>query len=759
MKKSILSLFFALLGISSLTTSCEDMLTPDLERYTTEFSGKDTVNFYLGIVRNLQGMVEQNVLLGELRGDLVAPTEYVSDSINQILNFDYANLEDGKSQLLNRAAYYKVINQCNFYLAKADSMAIKNNNYYMRRELAQVQLIRAWTYLQLVQNYGSVPFIVDPVDNSSTGWETNPPLGMINNDNILQKLEEHGGLKQAYAYSQTLGYPAYGNFNTGTGRLNHSYFVFNANLVYGDLYLHTAKNREDYERAATYYHRYLDRDCKSYVTGTATGTRFQDGPEEKYYVSTQSWLNGVSYLVSNSPAAVRTMIPSASNEFFGQMLVRVPQVYGFDATSKNESKTDVSTDASGKEVSKTSTTGSISLHPNYRSRQVEPSPALTKLSESQTFVWNEIDNTNKQTNVLYLPLGDQRIYAAAPLIQTEVGRLRFIQKFGASASLQSSRSIGSPSTAFSFRQGIPLYTTRQIYLRYAEAINRAGFPRHAFAVLRDGLSPSSLPTLENVVMRDTVWVDSVAKNDIDSIKVFVYQRHFPNAGGANYISYAELIRGATKPFLNFKEFERKENQGIREAGLTASTRGNNPKTRGYTDADSLFTYVKVVEARQAQEATRMGQTTPPASFFSEVEQKTGQQPIKIGFEKGTASEESVSFKNAEGGLVDDKCIVQRYRGIVELPDMASDDEIAIVETVIADEMALETAFEGFRYYDLMRIARHRNAAGQDGNSWLAWLISRRGEALKPYEQPTKVGPLFNLLKEERNWYLPAPKNN
>ena len=150
MKKSILTLGLAILGLGTVTTSCEDMLTPDLDRYATEFNGKDTVNFYLGILSGLQGMVEQNILLGELRGDLVAPTEYVSDSVSAIANF--TNLEDGEKQLLNRAAYYKVINQCNYYLAKVDSMAMKNNSYFMRRELAQVELVRAWTYMQLVQN-------------------------------------------------------------------------------------------------------------------------------------------------------------------------------------------------------------------------------------------------------------------------------------------------------------------------------------------------------------------------------------------------------------------------------------------------------------------------------------------------------------------------------------------------------------------------------------------------------------------------------
>ena len=32
-------------------------------------------------------------------------------------------------------------------------------------------------------------------------------------------------------------------------------------------------------------------------------------------------------------------VPTASNSFFGQVLTRIPQVYGFDATSSNETST------------------------------------------------------------------------------------------------------------------------------------------------------------------------------------------------------------------------------------------------------------------------------------------------------------------------------------------------------------------------------------------------------------------------------------
>ena len=37
-------------------------------------------------------------------------------------------------------------------------------------------------------------------------------------------------------------------------------------------------------------------------------------------------------------------------------------------------------------------------------------------------------------------------------------------------------------------------------------------------------------------------------------------------------------------------------------------------------------------------------------------------------------------------------------------------EIAAMETLLADEYALETAFEGNRFFDLMRLQQHRNVA-------------------------------------------------
>ena len=70
------------------------------------------------------------------------------------------------------------------------------------------------------------------------------------------------------------------------------------------------------------------------------------------------------------------------------------------------------------------------------------------------------------------------------------------------------------------------------------------------------------------------------------------------------------------------------------------------------------------------------------------------------------------------------------------------DTINAVEDLICDELALETAFEGNRYYDLLRLARHKNEAspaGYPANFGYVWL---------------RNGKLQNRGWSESNMYLP-----
>ncbi|MDD6732647.1 MAG: RagB/SusD family nutrient uptake outer membrane protein [Bacteroidales bacterium] len=719
--KSILSLFIFLLGFGVSTTSCEDMLTPDMDRYSENFSGNDTVYFYLGILRNVQDMVEQNELLGDLRSDLVTTTSYSSDSIADIIN--YQKLQDGENGLLNRAAYYKVINQCNFYLAKVDTNAVKNNIYYMRKEYAQVVAIRAWTYLQLVQTYGRVPFITKPVDNANTGWENNPET-WATPDNLVDLLKDE--LEKAKTFEHTLGAPNYGSFNTGNITIDSKYMRFYNDLVLGDLYLLRGKDRADFVAAAKNYYYFLKEKAKSGISVLDTPARFNEfsmGGKDYYSPSISSWISAGLQATSLSSYENITIIPSAANSSFGKVLSREAQIYGFDIHSTN------STTGGDDNATDATTSGNISVKPNLRSRQIAPSEAYLNLCAAQYYTNSVFTSASElPTEVEYYEgVGDARMHATAPIFQTTDGKERYIVKNTPVTSV----SMDGQANAASFKYYKSLYRLSQVYLRYAEAINRAGYPRTAFAILRDGINFNNMPKL----LEDKVYDDENQTwhytYDLDSVKT---------AYGINYIGADELYRAQNEPeYANFIDFSTNiwNNKSIHGLGCGTST-----------VADTLYDFEcaeGIVRQRIQQEqalanALGLSLSETPDTPAEEVQPQSRANDDEEGEE--TEPDRS-GYKEGEPARV---------------PAEVDMNEVLAVESLIADELALQTAYEGTRMFDLIRIARHRDAAGQFGTQWLAWKVARRNELLKPYEVPTQYNAtLYNLLVNPENWYIANPQ--
>lgn len=724
------------MGVGIATTSCEDMLTPDLTRYTENFSGRDTVYFYNGILRNVQDMVEQNELLGDLRSDLVTTTKYTSDSISNIVKYENKRI-DGEDQLLNRAAYYKVINQCNFYLAKVDTTAQKNNIKYMKREYAQVLNIRAWAYLQLVQTYGTVPFITKPVDNADTGWEKNPEK-WATADNLLDLLKADLKTANGIEYANGYGYPDYGEYQTGNSnfKVNTKYLRFYSDLILGDLYLLHSANRQDYIEAAKSYYKFLRRYNNSTYNvtgGFATYSRYQlPNGTYQYTPNVDSWI-GSGLNASSLGNENITIIPSAANNTFGRVLSRNVQIFGFDPSSRNSTSSDVN----GGSVS---TSGQVTISVNYRSRQVGPSNAYVNLCKAQSYSNTEYASGIASNITYFTGVGDARMYGTAPIVETKEGgrdenENRYIMKSAVPSSVDGS----GLAHGASFKHFRSIYRVRQVWLRYAEAINRAGFPRLAFAVLRDGLDHQTLPTLTDSIKyinADSTKYHTVTYLDSTSVE--------NTSRGVFYLGNDEMRRAQAEPehSLFLPDFENKDNnewlsnRGIHEQGCGASS-----------VLDTIFSYKNVVAKRIEEEAKRTNSLT--ASVKRHI-RNLRRYDVTVGDDTNTGT----------GDVEEDG--EQKEPAPAEVNPL----EVQAVETLIADECALETAYEGSRMFDLIRFARHMNndASGVPGftptygTTWLAWKIARRNENLKPYEDPTIYdGSLYTLLLDPNNWYIVSPK--
>ena len=297
-----------------------------------------------------------------------------------------------------------------------------------------------------------------------------------------------------------------------------------------------------------------------------------------------------------------------------------------------------------------------------------------------------------------------------------------------------------------------------LYLRLAEALNGAGFPGYAFAILRHGLIGTEqwLPTDETdydfdtfkyydptVVTEegDVTYYDSydelyatftegldtltTAEDSLAFIAAHtgregITRSQIPAPGGivCNYISRDEMERAQSTGFLDFNTYFLRGETGNTTLRLLSGTTEYNLDNGRISDTNASGPLTMGIHARGSGPLKLL----ETQSTYNYVDQINKMLSIYDGQEEPLTEAEIYDPANLR--------TVQKA-----------------IAALILDEQGLETSFEGNRFFDLLTYSRL--IGGSEGIEKVAKKIAARsGE---------QNSALYSHLLNQSNWYFKLPQ--
>ena len=641
-------LLFVLLGLTSCLSTDNDSMVSDYKLNTKT----DSVFYALGIAQAMQQVADQYFYIGEMKGELVTVDEANTDkNLKELANYSATTTNAYDSSYV----FYKVINNCNYYLAHRDSTLKTGSTNVVIDEYIAVAAWRAWAYLQLARIYCgnadglTIPFYTEPLTSiSQIEAKAADPSCQKNLSQIVDALAPELELllsRYPNTHVPTLGTDIYpvGTTNWGSNKyINPANIFVPVQVILGDMYLETAQ----YDKAAEKYADYL---CKYGVVpewlGSVRNVDYLMVPENlssdfnTFYGSYANIFANVA-----TPPDVLTYIPMAVSSQRGTT-TSIPLAFGYDYYSIDHS----------------------SMCPRVENIQIKPSDAYHALTDSAWYYYYPTSydgiaiNTSYPTQVQAYKGGDGR--ASVSSLENNSTVAMFLRNPADTTQVYVSKVRNA---------NVYLYRASTIYLHLAEALNAMGYTDIAFAILKNGISTY----LENLVRKSNV--------DSEAYK---------------YMSQKSVdFLGTTLPFLNaqYREiFNGNDVYGIHAHGSCTYNRKEN----------------ELAQSAKGSRATALG-SQMNTHYLPDV--IIGEKMMEI------ARRFDVSVGTTKA------------------------DSIAAMQDILCDEYAKEFAFEGRRFYDLQRIARHYNESGTwGGNFGSRWFVEKLSG-----NNPQKD------LHDPRNWYLP-----
>ena len=697
--KSIIACGLLLLGVGAATTSCEDMFTAENSLVTTDLAPKDTLYQMMGIVKRMQKLADRTVLLGEIRADLVEVDPAHASADIQELGENRVSLSNAYNK---PADYYAVINSCNIYLANVDTMRYaQGTRKYFEKEVCAAKCFRAWCYLELLKNYGSVPFVTEPVDDSDQAEDivASGQKGDMKTilDFCIQDLQKYPYMDENNELRQ-----AYGNQSYAGVRYRDIFLPVRALL--GELYLWRASytdSQEDYINAIRMYHDYFAFPDEEISTENHSKT-WMDRELNRH------WSDSYLSYFSSSSRYNAGVLPLDTTAYYGTVTdVRAV----FNSQYSNKYYPSVIPSQRIKNISKMQ---------DYCAYTYEIGRADTLYGSHDA---NNFDEKIEEGDLRLSSVFETSSNFRESQYNSDVNPLRY--------SIEKYMGGGSTDHRLSY---IPFFRNNILYLHLAEALNRAGFPETAYAILAYGLSYYTLSD------RDIISQDEFDR--LCEIKSYGFTAQEPM-----YADNAELFAKTNGSFVIW------DSNVFGMLDKSTSTMGNYQRRGG----NSIQVGIHSLGSGDTEYNKKyyLDDSTTIASMYANYPDPDlpVYQEVPVLDETSTA-EDSLNYQNAIDANLEADSLYQvevvktdsLRRSYLSTDATVRATRQAHVAQLILDEEALEGMFEGVRFYDIMRYQMQDKKGGQSIGTTITLpaYIAEKYEAL---EKDNMTG---------KPWYLPLP---